>query len=157
VEPGHRLPRHVGRPGRGPSNSDGVSPDGELPTLQDYLRDYRLTLQMKGEGLDPEQLARRSVPPSTSGWGRTASPSGSCGFTGSRSTPDTAGTPIFYANASTVGSGSSRCVECSNQLPDTSPTGRCARVAPQDIHYDGRRKDPRLRDLVDSDAGIVSG
>jgi hypothetical protein len=52
-------------PEEDPRNGDGVSPDGELPTLQDYLRDYRLTLQMKCEGLDPEQLARRSVPPST--------------------------------------------------------------------------------------------
>jgi Protein of unknown function (DUF664) len=48
-----------------PRNTEGVSPDGELPTLQDYLRNYRLTLQMKCEGLDPEMLARRSVPPST--------------------------------------------------------------------------------------------
>jgi uncharacterized damage-inducible protein DinB len=48
-----------------PRNSDGVSPDGELPTLQDYRRDSRLTLQMKCEVLDQEQLARRSVPPST--------------------------------------------------------------------------------------------
>jgi hypothetical protein len=48
-----------------PRNSDGVSPDGELATLQDYARHYRLTLQMKCEGLDPEKLARRSVPPST--------------------------------------------------------------------------------------------
>ena len=31
----------------------------------DYLRHYRLTLLMKCEGLDPGQLARRSVPPST--------------------------------------------------------------------------------------------
>jgi len=46
-------------------NSAGVSPDGELATLQDYLRDYRLTVLMKCEGLDTEQLARRSVPPST--------------------------------------------------------------------------------------------
>ena len=52
-------------PGEDPRNSDGVSPDGELATLQDYLRNYRLTLQMKCEGLDPGQLARRSVPPST--------------------------------------------------------------------------------------------
>ncbi len=51
-------------PGEDPRNSDGVSPDGELATLQDYLRNYRLTLQMKCEGLDPDQLARRSVPPS---------------------------------------------------------------------------------------------
>jgi hypothetical protein len=52
-------------PQEDPRNSDAVRPDGELPTLQDYLRDYRLTLQMKCEGLSPEQLARRSVPPST--------------------------------------------------------------------------------------------
>jgi hypothetical protein len=52
-------------PGEDPRNSGGVSPDGELATLQDYLRSYRLTLQMKCEGLDPETLARRSVPPST--------------------------------------------------------------------------------------------
>jgi uncharacterized damage-inducible protein DinB len=48
-----------------PRNSDGVSPDGELATLQDYLSDNRLTLRMKCEGLDADQLARRSVPPST--------------------------------------------------------------------------------------------
>lgn len=46
-------------------NCDGVSPDGELPTLQDYLSDYRLTLLMKCEGLNADQLAHRSVPPST--------------------------------------------------------------------------------------------
>ena len=38
---------------------------GERATLLEYLRRYRLTLEMKCEGLDPEQLARRSVPPST--------------------------------------------------------------------------------------------
>jgi len=48
-----------------PRNSNGVSPDGELATLQDYLNNYRLTLRMKCEGLDAEQLARRSAPPST--------------------------------------------------------------------------------------------
>jgi hypothetical protein len=52
-------------PGEDPRDSEGVSPDGELATLQDYLKIYRLTLLMKCEGLDPEQLARRSVPPST--------------------------------------------------------------------------------------------
>ncbi|MFD5929794.1 MULTISPECIES: DinB family protein [unclassified Streptomyces] len=41
------------------------SPDGELATLLDFLTNYRTTLRMKCEGLDPEQLARRSVPPST--------------------------------------------------------------------------------------------
>lgn len=48
-----------------PRNSEGVSPDGELATLQDYLTHYRMTLRMKCDGLDAEQLARRSVPPST--------------------------------------------------------------------------------------------
>jgi uncharacterized damage-inducible protein DinB len=48
-----------------PRESDGDRPDGELATLQDYLRSYRLTLLMKCEGLSAEQLARRSVPPST--------------------------------------------------------------------------------------------
>ncbi|MFI5677286.1 DinB family protein [Streptomyces cellulosae] len=52
-------------PDEDPRNSEGVSPDGEFPTLQDYLTSYRMTLRMKCEGLDAEQLARRSVPPST--------------------------------------------------------------------------------------------
>ncbi|WP_370217136.1 DinB family protein [Kitasatospora sp. GAS1066B] len=41
------------------------SPDGELATLHDFLTNYRMTLRMKCEGLEAEQLARRSVPPST--------------------------------------------------------------------------------------------
>lgn len=52
-------------PAEDPRNSESVSPDGELATLQDYLTSYRMTLRMKCEGLDPEQMARRSVPPST--------------------------------------------------------------------------------------------
>ncbi|MFD1661944.1 DinB family protein [Streptomyces caeni] len=52
-------------PDADPRNSDGPSPDGELATLQDFLTNYRMTLRMKCEGLSPEQLARRSVPPST--------------------------------------------------------------------------------------------
>jgi hypothetical protein len=40
-------------------------PVGERSTLIEFLRRYRLTLEMKCSGLDPEQLARRSVPPST--------------------------------------------------------------------------------------------
>ena len=39
--------------------------DGEKANLLDYLRGYRLTMEMKCAGLDAEQLARRSVPPST--------------------------------------------------------------------------------------------
>lgn len=41
------------------------NPIGELATIREYLSNYRLTLAMKCEGLSPEQLATRSVPPST--------------------------------------------------------------------------------------------
>ncbi|HEY2442605.1 MAG TPA: DinB family protein [Streptosporangiaceae bacterium] len=41
------------------------NPDGEKETYREYLSNYRLTLEMKCEGLDAGQLARRSVPPST--------------------------------------------------------------------------------------------
>lgn len=41
------------------------NPVGELATYREYLGNYRLTIAMKCEGLDAEQLARRSVPPST--------------------------------------------------------------------------------------------
>jgi uncharacterized damage-inducible protein DinB len=44
---------------------DYGNPVGEKATLRGYLANYRLTLGMKCDGLDPEQLARRSVPPST--------------------------------------------------------------------------------------------
>ena len=43
----------------------GVATAGERSTLLDYLRRYRLTLEMKCADLDAGQLARRSVPPST--------------------------------------------------------------------------------------------
>jgi hypothetical protein len=42
-----------------------VEPVDERGTLLDVLRRYRLTLQLKCADLDAEQLARRSVPPST--------------------------------------------------------------------------------------------
>jgi uncharacterized damage-inducible protein DinB len=41
------------------------TPVGELATIREYLTNYRLTLGMKCDGLTPEQLATRSVPPST--------------------------------------------------------------------------------------------
>lgn len=47
-----------------PRHTD-ANPRGERETLLEYLRHYRLTLEMKCEGLDAEQMARRSVPPST--------------------------------------------------------------------------------------------
>lgn len=37
----------------------------EMSNYLDYLANYRLTLRMKCAGLDADQLARRSVPPST--------------------------------------------------------------------------------------------
>jgi uncharacterized damage-inducible protein DinB len=41
------------------------NPVGELATIREYLFNYRLTLGMKCADLSPEQLASRSVPPST--------------------------------------------------------------------------------------------
>ncbi|MGN6754359.1 MAG: DinB family protein [Intrasporangium sp.] len=40
-------------------------PVGELATYREYLANYRLTIELKCEGLGAEELARRSVPPST--------------------------------------------------------------------------------------------
>src|SRR5204863_2801166 len=42
-----------------------TDPEGEWANLVDYLRQYRSTIERKCEDLDAEQLARRSVPPST--------------------------------------------------------------------------------------------
>ncbi|GHH70470.1 DinB family protein [Promicromonospora soli] len=47
-----------------PREADATHSD-ERSMLLDYLRYYRLTLEMKCAGLDAEQLARRSAPPST--------------------------------------------------------------------------------------------
>jgi uncharacterized damage-inducible protein DinB len=47
-----------------PRETDSVA-RGEKAVLTEYLDHYRMTLEMKCDGLDPEQLARRSVPPST--------------------------------------------------------------------------------------------
>lgn len=41
------------------------NPEGEKATYAEYLANYRVTLRLKCEGLTPEQLATRSVPPST--------------------------------------------------------------------------------------------
>jgi uncharacterized damage-inducible protein DinB len=48
-----------------PRFAAGTEPEGERATLLEYLRAYRLTMEMKCADLDPAQLARRSVPPST--------------------------------------------------------------------------------------------
>ncbi len=42
----------------------GRQPVGEREVLLDYLAHYRTTLELKCEGLDAEQLAQQSVPPS---------------------------------------------------------------------------------------------
>jgi len=44
--------------------TDG-NPVGEMATYREYLANYRLTIALKCEGLDADQLARRSVPPSS--------------------------------------------------------------------------------------------
>jgi hypothetical protein len=44
-----------------------------------------------------------------------------------------------------------------DQFSDSPTATRGDRVAPQDVHHDGMGKDPRLRDVVGSDGGIVSG
>jgi hypothetical protein len=45
---------------------EGLAPGrGERAVLAQYLDHYRLTLELKCEGLTAEQLATRSVPPST--------------------------------------------------------------------------------------------
>lgn len=41
------------------------NPVGEMATYRQYPGSYRLTIAMTCEGLDTDQLARRSVPPST--------------------------------------------------------------------------------------------
>ena len=48
-----------------PRASDEIEVVDERTNLQEYLRVYRMTLRMKCDGLTPEQLAARSVPPST--------------------------------------------------------------------------------------------
>jgi uncharacterized damage-inducible protein DinB len=48
-----------------PRFTTGAEPAGERATLLDYLRTYRLTMEMKCADLDAAQLASRSVPPST--------------------------------------------------------------------------------------------
>ncbi|KHL18918.1 uncharacterized protein DUF664 [Mumia flava] len=57
--------RGVWMPPEDDPRETGEQPVGEKDTIRSYLRHYRTTLEMKCEGLDAEQLARRSVPPST--------------------------------------------------------------------------------------------
>ncbi|MGO9277323.1 MAG: DinB family protein, partial [Streptosporangiaceae bacterium] len=52
-------------PARDPRFAAAAELEGERATLLDYLRACRLALELKCAGLGAEQLARRSVPPST--------------------------------------------------------------------------------------------
>jgi uncharacterized damage-inducible protein DinB len=52
-------------PAEDPRFAAGAELEGERATLLDYLRAYRLAIEMKCADLDAAQLARRSVPPST--------------------------------------------------------------------------------------------
>jgi uncharacterized damage-inducible protein DinB len=52
-------------PADDPRETSAGQPAGEKDTVWDYLRRYRLTIEMKCADLTPEQLASRSVPPST--------------------------------------------------------------------------------------------
>ncbi len=52
-------------PAQDPRFAASAELEGERATLSDYLRAYRLALEMKCADLDAGQLARRSVPPST--------------------------------------------------------------------------------------------
>jgi hypothetical protein len=45
-----------------PRFAAGTKLEGERATLLDYLRGYRLTMEVKCAGLDPAQLARRLGP-----------------------------------------------------------------------------------------------
>ena len=63
TKPQHRADRFI-NPESDPREGD-VSLGDERATLTDYLRAQRLTLQLKCEGLDADQLARRAVEPST--------------------------------------------------------------------------------------------
>jgi uncharacterized damage-inducible protein DinB len=52
-------------PATDPRFAAGDELEGERSTLLDYLRAYRLAIEMKCADLDAAQLAQRSVPPST--------------------------------------------------------------------------------------------
>src|SRR6187200_1378665 len=54
-----------GKPSDDDPREHGPTPGDERTTLVESLRCLRLTLEMKCAGLDAEQMARRSVPPST--------------------------------------------------------------------------------------------
>jgi len=52
-------------PDQDPREELDQAPRGERDVVLAYLERYRMTLELKCQGLDAEQLARRAVPPST--------------------------------------------------------------------------------------------
>ncbi|MCW2752857.1 MAG: hypothetical protein JWQ32_268 [Marmoricola sp.] len=52
-------------PADDPRQTEGTGEDDEKQNLVEYIRYQRQTLELKCSDLGPEQLARRSVPPST--------------------------------------------------------------------------------------------
>lgn len=52
-------------PAQDPREAGEADPVGEWATCRRFLRDYRLTIELKCQGLDARQLAERTVPPST--------------------------------------------------------------------------------------------
>ena len=64
TEPPRRYPDLWVDPEDDPRDT-GTTSRGEKAVLAEYLDHFRLTFEMKCEGLDAEQLAQRSVPPSS--------------------------------------------------------------------------------------------
>jgi uncharacterized damage-inducible protein DinB len=60
-----QFPDMWGDPEDDPRETDGPAPHGEKAVLAEYLDHFRMTFEMKCQGLDAEQLAQRSVPPSS--------------------------------------------------------------------------------------------
>jgi hypothetical protein len=64
---------------------------------------------------------------------------------------------VTSSSIRTPSGSSERRVQLTDQFSDPPTATRGGWVAPQDLDYDRRRKDPRLRDVAGSDGGIVSG
>ncbi|WP_111768202.1 DinB family protein [Nakamurella deserti] len=65
TDPTRRFPDMWLDPEDDPREAGAGPVSGEAAVLDSYLTRYRLTLELKCEGLTPDQLARRAVPPST--------------------------------------------------------------------------------------------
>jgi hypothetical protein len=63
-QPARHYPDMWVDPEDDPRDND-TTPRGERAVLAEYLDHFRMTFEMKCDGLDAEQLAQRSVPPSS--------------------------------------------------------------------------------------------